>query len=84
MTHERHPTCKKKDHDGFDLICGHPLPCPYHTVVIDVAAQTVQVPMGDGETFVTIPASRAGRLGDVAEALRPPSTPARPRSRGRR
>lgn len=31
-------TCKKPDHDGFDLVCGCPLPCPYHTAIIDVSS----------------------------------------------
>ena len=27
-------TCRRKD--SFGLICGYPLPCPHHTVVIDL------------------------------------------------
>jgi len=33
-------TCEKKDHDGFDLICGYPIPCPWHTVIIDLTNKT--------------------------------------------
>lgn len=75
-----YPTCTKKDHDGFDLVCGYPLPCPYHTVTIDVAAQTVTMPVGDG-VAVTLSAERAGRLGEIAQALQKPTH--KP-SRGRR
>lgn len=27
--------CQRPDRDVSSLICGHPLPCPYHTVTID-------------------------------------------------
>ena len=27
--------CKKPDRDCPGIICGHSLPCPYHTVVLD-------------------------------------------------
>jgi len=27
--------CKKPDRDVPKLVCGHPLPCPYHTAIID-------------------------------------------------
>jgi hypothetical protein len=29
--------CTKPDRDAPELICGYPLPCPYHTVVIELA-----------------------------------------------
>ena len=40
------PTCTKPDHDGGGLVCGRPLPCPYHTVVLDVSRRppTVAIP----------------------------------------
>jgi len=28
-------TCRRPDKDFAELICGHPLPCPHHTVVIE-------------------------------------------------
>ena len=40
--------CKKEDRDVPGLICGYPIPCPYHTVTIDLAAQpvpTVTIPV---------------------------------------
>lgn len=29
-------TCKHPDRDEPRLVCGYPMPCPHHTVVIDV------------------------------------------------
>ena len=38
--------CKKPDRDVAGLICGYPLPCPYHTVVIheDKQPPTIEIP----------------------------------------
>lgn len=33
--------CKKQDIDVPNLICGYPLPCPYHTVNIDLSVKPV-------------------------------------------
>jgi len=38
MTPER---CKHPDHDQPKMVCGHTIPCPYHTVVINADAQPV-------------------------------------------
>jgi hypothetical protein len=27
------------------MVCGYPLPCPYHTAVIDTKEQTVTIPL---------------------------------------
>jgi len=39
-------TCNKPDRDVPGIICGHPLPCPWHTVTIhtDKTPPTVEVP----------------------------------------
>lgn len=29
------PTCSHPDHDYPKLLCGHPIPCPLHTVTMD-------------------------------------------------
>jgi hypothetical protein len=52
--------CEKTDHDfpnglmrGGKLVfmkCGHPLPCPWHTVVIDTAGPRVHIPETAGLT----------------------------------
>jgi len=33
--------CKHPDHDNPKMVCGYPIPCPYHTVIIDPEAQPV-------------------------------------------
>ena len=39
--------CQKPDRDSPGIICGYPLPCPYHTVVIDTTGTvpTVTIPV---------------------------------------
>jgi len=32
---EKMLTCKQSDRDVPGLVCGYPLPCPYHTIIID-------------------------------------------------
>lgn len=60
-------TCQFPDRDGFDLICGYPLPCPYHTVIIDTTKEppTIEVPItrdiGHGDRR---------RLKDIARAIK--------------
>ena len=31
--------CKKPDRDVPELLCGYPLPCPYHTIGIDTEVE---------------------------------------------
>jgi hypothetical protein len=50
------------------MVCGYPLPCPHHTLVADVAKQTVTVPIGKGAS-VTLPAEAAGHVGRITKAL---------------
>lgn len=45
--------CERPDRDISALVCGHPLPCPWHTVVID----TKPTP-----PTVTIPATAAPQI----------------------
>ena len=39
-------TCNKPDRDVPSIVCGYPLPCPYHTVTVhaDKNPPTVEVP----------------------------------------
>jgi hypothetical protein len=58
--------CRHPDRDVPKLLCGYPLPCPYHTAVIDLTADPVPT--------VTIPlpsdAARAiPELKDIVRAL---------------
>ena len=59
-------TCIHPDHDVPTLLCGAPLPCPYHTATIDLTKTpaTVEIP-----TTATAARRRVRRLMDVAEAL---------------
>ena len=43
--------CEKPDRDVPGIICGFPLPCPYHTVIMDMGAKPVPT--------ITIPATIA-------------------------
>ncbi len=33
--------CEKPDRDVQGLKCGYPLPCPHHTIVLDVSQEAV-------------------------------------------
>lgn len=37
-------TCERPDRDAPKLVCGYPLPCPHHTVVVDIQARQVTLP----------------------------------------
>jgi hypothetical protein len=52
--------CNKRDHDGFSIECGYPLPCPYHTLIIDPVKSTLIIPL-----------SPDTRLGQIAEIFAP-------------
>ena len=32
-----HTNCQQPDRDAPKIKCGYPLPCPYHTVIIETA-----------------------------------------------
>ena len=62
--------CKQPDRHVPEIVCGHPLPCPYHTVIIDTTAKPVPT--------ITIPATNPKvadkktlqRLKDIANVLK--------------
>ena len=35
--------CQAPDRDMPKLKCGHPLPCPYHTAIVDVSSDPAEV-----------------------------------------
>jgi len=39
--------CEQPDREVPELVCGHPLPCPWHTVTIDLAdvPPSIRVPI---------------------------------------
>ena len=58
-------TCKKPDHDNPKLHCGHPLPCPWHTAVIDMTAKPPQVRIPVTASAALTARERLTRLGVV-------------------
>ncbi len=60
-------TCRHPDRDCPKLLCGHPLPCPWHTVTIhaDRTPPVIEVP-----TTATAALHNLGKLGDIAEAIK--------------
>ena len=70
-----YPTCRHPDRDVPKLMCGYPLPCPHHTVVLDLAKQTVTIPLASD----AIKSPMRERVGDIGRALVEPK-----KRRGRR
>jgi len=57
-------TCQKPDRDCPALFCGHPLPCPWHTALID-PPMVVTIPVGAS-------VDTCDKLQQIAEALHDP------------
>jgi hypothetical protein len=60
-----HRTCRHPDRDVPKLMCGYPLPCPHHTVVLDLEAQTVTIPLASD----ACKSPMRERVGDIGRAL---------------
>jgi len=62
----RVPTCRHPDRDSPKLLCGYPLPCPYHTVRADLSADppTVTIPLTARSAF-----RQRERVADVLDAI---------------
>jgi hypothetical protein len=76
-----HLTCRHPDRDCPKLICGYPLPCPYHTVTLDLGADppTVTIPV----TSDAMKSPMRERVGQIGRALA--SMPkAKPKPKGRK
>lgn len=73
-------TCRHPDRDVPKLLCGYPLPCPWHTVVIDTEKRTVTMPF---ESDALMSPAR-GRVGEVARALGEKTKTKRPSKARRR
>lgn len=58
--------CERPDRHRPSLICGYPLPCPYHTVIIDTEADppTLRIPI------TSEPDHALRRLKDIARAIK--------------
>ena len=61
--------CKKPDRDFPELICGYPLPCPWHTLVIDTTKEppTITIP---ATIEKPIKKKNLKRLKKIAKALK--------------
>lgn len=64
--------CQKPDHDIPGIVCGHPLPCPYHTVTIELNAKPVPTITYPVTLVPHITPKAHERLKRVAKALRDP------------
>lgn len=63
-----HPTCRRPDIDAPRLACGHPLPCPHHTVTVDLVSDPITVTVQVNPYAPLSPV--LDRLGRVATAIR--------------
>ena len=63
----RQLTCNKPDRHCPELVCGFPLPCPWHTVIIDLEENppTITVP-----ATAPLNADKITKLKDVALILK--------------
>jgi hypothetical protein len=59
------PRCRQPDHDNAKLVCGYPLPCPWHTVVIDtnVTPPTLTIPITSDAARNMIARERLASIG---------------------
>lgn len=64
-SHTIRGTCRHPDRDCPKLMCGYPLPCPWHTVVIDTERETVTIPFQSD----AIKSPARERIGDIARAI---------------
>ena len=59
-------TCKRPDRHVATLICGYPLPCPWHTVVLDM---TLEPPTLNEPVSANVSAKARRKLKEIANAL---------------
>jgi len=59
-------TCTHPDREEPRLMCGYPIPCPWHTAIIDITVEppTVTIPITSRAIHVR------NRLAQIAEALK--------------
>lgn len=80
---DEHRYCKQPDRDAGELICGVPLPCPWHTVTIDTRSvpPTITIPATNQKALR--PAVRSV-LKEIALSIQPESVRKVKRSESRR
>ncbi len=59
-------TCRHPDRDMPKLLCGHPIPCPYHTAVIDLADNppSIKIPITSEVAW-----NNRSKLSQIAQVL---------------
>lgn len=64
--------CKRGDRDVPELICGYPLPCPWHTVIMDETSTppTITIP---ATIYRAIRPDMLRLLKEIANAIKPDS-----------
>jgi hypothetical protein len=60
-------TCRHPDRDMPKIMCGYPLPCPWHTVIINADRDPVTVTIPIDSDSMKSPARE--RIGEIARAL---------------
>lgn len=58
--------CERPDHSEPRLKCGAPLPCQYHTVILDISENSIHLPA----YAAPMPKSMWDRLSDILASLR--------------
>lgn len=61
-------SCRHPDHDNARLVCGRPLPCPYHTAILDLQAQpvpTITIPVTSDAAMAMSARERLASIGLV-------------------
>ena len=64
-----HLTCRRPDRDFPGTICGYPLPCPHHTIILNLDKETVEIPVGRGTLVLPTEAIEDSTIGKIAKAL---------------
>lgn len=60
--------CERPDKDVPGITCGHPLPCPFHTVEIDVTGEVPKLSIPIPAT-PNIDANMLGKLKRIGQIL---------------
>jgi len=63
-----HVTCRHPDRDEPKLMCGYPLPCPHHTVIIHADRGTVEIPI-HSDAMKSIGRERVGSIARAVEKI---------------
>ena len=60
--------CSRPDHDNPKMICGYPIPCPYHTVTVEYndSGTVIEVPITANVSQDTLE-----RIAEIAKVFEP-------------